>query len=675
MADSNPVYWAARETKECVAEAHRRVTQWFEWVMRSGQLDYWRLALRTYYAGTETQGKTQIAGEQGEFTTIKVNHLHSVGEHIVTSIAGQPPTFAPQALNNDHESTAQTVIASGILENAVSHKGLEDVAIDTTRQAWVLKEGFGSTTWDTTIGEDYAADPETGAVIKSGDVCYRSHNPLDVIRDHTRDAWEDHDWVILRRPENRYDLAADHPEFAEQILGLPAKTSDERTMPRLAAPKLLDTNDESDEVWVYEFYHRKTPATQRRGRQLVFCSPDVFWGDEPLKYDDIPVFRMAPEEQIGTDRGYSSSADLLAPQQAVNASYSTVLSNHAALGTPAIWTGTGPVNVEELTGFKLLKSAQKPEAVTLAATPAEIPAFGKDLIAQIEILSGVNAVRRGNLDATGKLSGAAYALIDAKFLESTVGLQKSYRLWMTKMATGTVACYRKFAVAQHTVRVVGKSNKGYVETFTRDDLSRVDRVDIEMGNPLQRTTSGRLQILETLMQMTDAQKMPIVRTPEQVFQVLTTGRLEPAIEGAAKELDNVKAENEALGDGKPAVALIIDNHPLHIEEHSGVLASPEARENPQIVTATLAHIQQHMDLWFNADPRALAARRIPPPPAAAPMMPPGGPGANGTPPPVPGEMTSTEGAPPPPGAAPQPNMPQMPVNPGTGEQAPAPMPA
>jgi len=676
MIDDRPTgeYWASKPAEQVVEECFGRIDSWFKWVRNYGRLQLWRNALREYYAGAYNAGEMGVTGEQEEMVTIKVNHNHSFGESIVTAVAGQPPTFSPQAANSDHDATVQTVLANGILEDAVTHKNLDDVTVVGTRFAHVLGEGYATVRWDPMRGEPVTANPDMSGVVTTGDVVYHAHPPIDVIRDYLRDTDQDHKWYILRDFECRYDVAArvmqlpemqENPKRAETvyaaIMSAPSKVTEDLQRPRLITPRLI--NDfHTDEIAVYTLWHEKTPAMPQ-GREIRFVSHVGYWSDGPLPYRRMPIYRLSPETQMGSERGNTANFDLLPLQNAINAVYSTIVTNQSAHGTGLVWIPQGANITSEQLGQSLtiLKGGtQPPQPVNLLSTPAEIPAFGKDLIAQSEILSGVNAVRRGNIDATGKLSGAAYALIDAKFLESLAGLQKSFRKWMSNIASATIEAFQDFATAEHTVRVVGKSNRAYVDRFTKDRISKIVRVDIEVGNPLQRTTSGRLQLVQMLYDM------QLLKTPEQIYQVLTTGRTEPVIEGTAKELDNIKAENEQLGEGVVPVCVSIDNHPLHIEEHSSVLASPESRLDPRMVNSVLAHIQEHINLWTTTDPQILAARKISPPPSA--MMPPMSPPPSGGPqggdasavvaPQIPGDM---------------PNMPNMPTNPATGEPAPSPM--
>lgn len=678
-------YWAGREVGDMLREAFRRIDAYYNHVQTSGKLDLWRKSLAEYYAGEETGGESGTAGEQGEMVTIKVNHAHNIGEHVVTAVAGQPPTFVPQAQNNDHEAASQVDIARVVLDAAVAQKGLSEAFVQITRRAWVLKEGYAATEWDENSGEDYAALGEQ--IVKTGDARTRIYNPLDVVRDYLRETGAEHEWYFLRRFENRYNVLAralrNAPDdetrirWEAQILGAPSKIQDAENRPRLADYRMTAEDVDTDEIAVWEFRHAKSDALPN-GRRTVFVTPDVWLLDGPLKYKGLFVFRMAPEERIGEEGGYTPHFDLMAPQHAVNAAFSSVLSGLAALGHPVVaLPANSQATVEDLKSFSLLRlNGGQGEAKAINLLPGDAlkphAEFADKLISQMEIVSGVNSVRRGNTSSMGaSSSGAKLALIDAKFYESIVGLQRSFKDFASAVATSIVQLYQQFATIEQTVSVAGRDKRVSAKKFTGENLTKVLRVEIEMGDPLSRTSAGRLELAQMLIAAVDASGKPMIRTPEQILQVVRTGRLDPLTSGQTAELDNIKAENEALGDGKPAAAFIYDHHPLHIQEHYAVVASPEARApGSPVIVATLQHIAEHLQLWQGAPIDGLAARNIPPPPS---MMAPPGPGAtSATPPPAPGEQSSTAEVPAPEGAGPQPNMPSMPTNPATGEKAPGP---
>jgi hypothetical protein len=111
-----------------------------------------------------------------------------------------------------------------------------------------------------------------------------------------------------------------------------------------------------------------------------------------------------------------------------------------------------------------------------------------------------------------------------------------------------------------------------------------------MGNPMTRTTAGKVNLAEQMLNFN------MIENPDQYIQVVTTGRLEPVIEGKQAQLLLIKGENEELSVGKPQRTLATDNHAKHILEHAVVLSNPAIRQDPNnpIVAVTLAHIQEHI---------------------------------------------------------------------------------
>jgi hypothetical protein len=183
---------------------------------------------------------------------------------------------------------------------------------------------------------------------------------------------------------------------------------------------------------------------------------------------------------------------------------------------------------------------------------------------------------------------------------------------------------------------------------------------IDMGNPLARTTAGRINLAENLLQA------GFIKTPEQYMQVINTGQIEPMIEGQTAELMLIKSENESLNEGRNPGVVLTENHMLHIKEHKSVLSSPEAKEDANTVGATLAHIQMHVESLRTGDPNLLML--LGQQPLTPPGMPPGIMG-EGTIPQggeVPQNAETVARTPSLPGR--QPNLPSMPKNALTGEE-------
>jgi hypothetical protein len=673
---SDQVYFAARPPEEvCKFIISRAIEPYYQWLRDTGRLAFWKRIHRQRFSGLFDAGLVGVDGEADELVSMNVNDFANLLQHTISMTTSTRPAFEPKATNTDHRSQVQTILAQGILEYVLKEKRLETLGREALQNALMFAGGYGVLGWNSTAGLDYGVEDQpdgTQKVMRSGDLTFYIADPLGMVSDVTKQSADLHQYRCVRKPVNRFDQAAKYPHLAEKILALPNKysSSDASMRPIFAS---LDRY-ETDDIWLWEFYHERCDSLPD-GRLVIFHEPDVLLFDGPLPFRKVPVIELCPEYLPGLPHGYSPLWDLLSLQEASNALFTTIASNQAAFGVQNVAVPRGAnIDVQSFGGLKVIEfdpKFGKPEPMNLTQTAPETFTFLNMVRQANETLSGINAVRRGDPQAAlGKgASGAAMALLDAKAIEFSSGIQQAWVDFLANIATAVLWIYRDYAKTPQVALIAGKSNRSLMREFTGEDLDLIDRVTVDLGNPVSRTTAGRMQIAQDLL------GNGMVKTPQEYLMVLQTGKLEPLVEGETKELLTIREENEALAEGNtPVMALIGQNHPMHIREHLAAVGSPSSQSDPQAVGRVLSHVQEHADLWRNADPLILAACNVPPPPMPAlmPVM-----GGN---PPAPAPPNGAAGIPPanPGGPSPgvmqqQPSMPQQPVNPQTGERAPAPM--
>lgn len=660
MSNINIEYWASVGPSEIADRVLQKVDDYYEYLSLCGRLDMYQRSWLYYYRPRLTGGMMTPTGEQGELTAISVNQYRNLLLHLETMTTQQKAAFEPMAINSDTKSQSQVILASSLLDYYMYEKKLERKLKMATKDCLIFGEAFVRKGWDATSGKVYGQAP-TGAPIYEGDMSYKEYTPLDMIRDFTLTSPESEIWRIPRDFENKFDLAAKFPDLKEQILECSA---DMMNLARTTTLNFL-AMDQSDNIPVYTLLHEISPAMPQ-GRFTRVLENGTVLMDGPLPYDSMEIDRIAPDEETGTIFGYTVGFDLLAVQEALDMLYSTVLSNQAAHGVQNILVPKGhDLSTSQIAGgLNLMEfdpNIGKPEALNLTNTPAEIFNFMNHLEVLGETLSAVNSVARGNPEASLK-SGAALALVQSMAIQFNMGLQQSYAQLVSDTGTGTIRILQTYASVPRVAMIVGKSNRPLMKEFQGSDLDQIHRVRVDMGNPMTKTTAGKVQLADTFMQN------GLIENTDQYIQVVTTGRLEPVIEGKQANLLLIKGENEMLADGKPQRALLTDNHAKHILEHSAVLANPEIRATPDdpIVQATLAHIQEHINYAQSPGYQLLAASLghqilVPPAPAPAPPALPAGPGGAGA---------TMNPATPVSQAAAQVNMPNMPKPPvGTDPQS------
>lgn len=617
-------YFAARPANDTCSVLMQRARSFYQVLHANAYLEklarMWDSYHGQYYDSLGYGHRISFGGQQGELCQIPVNHFRNLAQHMYTIITSSRPTMDARAVNMDYKSLSQTVVANGILDYYMREKKLEKCLKKAAEMAVVLGSGFIKVEWNATEGEIYDVDEATGKFSYQGDMVFTNLSPFDVVVDGSKEEW-DNEWILIRSFGNKYNLMAKYPELASKIDAIPAKSEVSRY--RLN----MFSNDETDDIPIYEFYHKKTEAMPD-GRYLLFVADDIVMMDAKLPYREIPIYRIVPSEIMGTPYGYTPMFDIYPLQEGINSLYSTIMTNQSTFGVQNVYVPRGAdITMAALEGgLNVIEANAKPEAINLTETPAEIFKFLEYLIQSAETISGINSVARGNPESSLR-SGNALALVQSMAIQFTSGLQQSYVSLIEDVGTSVINILKDFAAAPRVIQIVGKNNKPYLKEFTGEDLNSISRVVVDMGNPLSKTTAGRVQMAEQLLQM------KLLTTPEQYFQVIDTGRLDVTYKGEQAELLNIQRENELLLSGQPAVALSLDKHQTHILEHKGVLADPDLRSNAQLVKNVQDHIEEHLNFLRNTDPALLTLIGEHPIPPLQPPMPPGGmappPGAPG----------------------------------------------
>ena len=590
------VYFAAKQSKDTAGILLTKAESFFNILRANAYLEKLNRMWRAYHGAYNDDAgyghKLDFTGEQGELVNLPVNHFRNLAQHIYVMITANRPIMEARAINTDYKSLAQTYLANGILDYYMREKRLEECLKKAVETSIVLGAGYVKLDWNATAGEEYDTDPDTGQSIYEGEIEFSNLTPFDIIMDGSKETW-DNDWLMVRTFKNRFDLSAKYPEFANKIREIPSKN--QGSIYRLG----VFSNDDTDDVPVYEFYHKRTESMPD-GRYMLFLSDDIVLLDSKIPYRVIPIFRIVPSEILGTPYGYSPMFDIFPIQEGINSLYSTIMTNQNAFGVQNLWVPRGAdIAVSAFdSGMNIIEGNAKPEPLNLTETPAELFKYLEMLIQASETISGVNSVARGNPEASLK-SGTALALVQSMSLQFMSGLQQSYVKLIEDVGTALIQILKDFANTPKVIALVGKNNKTLLKEFTGEHISAINRVVVDVGNPLSRTIAGRVQMAEQMLQMN------LIKTPQQYFQIVETGKLESAFEGEMNELLLIKSENERLSEGEQVLVSPLDQHKTHIMEHRAVLADPDLRNDPGLVKVVMDHIENHVNALRNTDPALL----------------------------------------------------------------------
>lgn len=616
-------YWVNDPDSTKVAtEAFKRIDGYYNYLFTNGVLARWRKAWLTYYgqSGEKQSYQVRASGNEGELSVFMSNEYRNLLNHLLVLVTQQRPDIQCRAANTDYDSQTQTILGNALLEYYMRQGKLERYLKQATEISLVLDTGYLLGTWDTTLGDEVAVDPETQSALRNGDIKYSALTPLDIVYDFSRRDPDSQQWYIVREYKNKFDLAAQYPEHSDDILGMGRDTMKDQIY-RFDNFFQFDGIN-TDEIPCYTLYHIKSPGCPK-GRMLQFLSPSVVLFDNPsgIPYRRLPIVRIAPSEMISRCFGYSVSNDLLGLQDVIDALISAIATNTTAFAVSSIWAPPGHnLEVKQISGgMNLIESKVKPEVLNFAQFPSELISFLNFCIERQQTLSGINSVARGN-PPSGDMSGSAMALLQSMALQFQSGLQQSYVQLIEDSGQLTLNHLQDFARSPRIAMIAGKHQLFEAKSFTNQDISDIQRVFCDVGNPLSKTVSGRMTMAQDLL------KNNLIHDPQQYLMVMATGRLDPLIEDSQNLLLSIRQENEALQNGQRVPVLAIENHQAHINSHYGIIATPNAKQNPNLVQNVLAHIQEHMNEWRQMDPSLAMALHLPPFPMPQPppgMVPPG----------------------------------------------------
>lgn len=594
-----PRYWAAEEDpavfvknlKKRVATYHSRLkeTRWLGRMMRS-----FRYYHGLFFQGAVSQDTAIVRlGEQGELAGLAVNDFRSLLQQILAMVTKDRAAIDIIAKSSDLAALTQARLGKLVAEEYL--RRAEPFRDRSVEHALLFNVGYISTLWDPYAGEEYDADPITNEILYTGDIKLDNPTVFDVVFDHKARTWEEVKWVLVRSMANKWDLAAQHPEIAEKILGQSVADDDEGA-PRVSFQQDQD-EEENDLIDKWCFYHLPTPSLLK-GRYAEYVGDELIPGYEmtDMPYKEIPLERVTAGEMLLTCFGYSPALDMQGPQEALNAETSTIASAHASMGLPKLWTRTGDdLMPQYYEGFTLLSSDSEPKLLDFNRPMVEQQKGRDSARMDLQLLSGVNDVRRGNPEGALKGgSGSAFAFLDAKSLEQNSGIKRSSDRAVEGVGTKILRYLSEFTEYPRYMGIPGKHNRPYQVLIQKDGFSHVDKCIVKAANPLLSTTAGKFEIAQILLQQKRI-------TNEEYITFLQTGNLDTMLEAANAQLSLVREENEAMLDGRETVAALgIDDHVLHIREHAALLNTTDSRNDIQLTSLVLGHIMSHMQALISA---------------------------------------------------------------------------
>lgn len=597
MAQDDSKYFFNHDSDSIGEAIFSRIQTAQSWLATSSvRRNYGKAHLHSYSAidmGAGSSSSISRGGAEGELSEVRVNRAVALQKALLGLLLSAKMTWRPQAVNGDAKRRGAVKKASNLLEYYWKTKHLNETVTRWVDQGLRLSESFVFAQWDWQLG------PPAGNGKCLGDLNFRNVLPWDVFRDDSYSNFADCPWIVVRVYMNKWDFQALYPT------DINGESTENRSMTasdlRLYAE--LGNRKEADVVPVFFAFHKRTPAVPG-GRQVVFSSSSCVVEDQPLAYADIPVVRFAPDNYDGTPYGYTNFFDVLGVQEEIDGLETSIATNQLTLATQSVVFEEGTVlNSDDVAGMKAIyipKGANPPKPLQLTATAPEVFKHLDRLNAAQRDILGLNDVALGQ-PATAQMNADAFTILASMAQQRNAPVQQRVLDAVGALGTSVLNSLKRFIDEPRSISIAGKNSDAFTDlTYQGADLDPVEGTIVEIGNAVEQSVPGRFQLAKMYSDL------GAIKTPEQLQQVMETGRLEPATDPMRDTQLLISTENDQLEDGAAPVVHFCDDHQKHVAAHQNILNNPEARQNVQVVQAVHAHMDAHYVEYWGLPPGTVA---------------------------------------------------------------------
>lgn len=598
-----------------------------EHVIRGGFLKNWLKNKRYYennFFGYNTEDIND-AGEQGELKATGNNQFRNILRHMIGSAVGTPVAFDVSAANTDISSRRASKIGKNLANYYYKTKRVSKTLAATAEKAQIYGDGYITAQWNPFKGKPLAPNPETGRLDYEGDFDFDALSPFDVFFDLSKGSKREWEWVIFRVKKNKFDLAKQFEDRAEEILNI-KETNDEDKYYLRDYLKLL-YNYESDDVFLYAMYHVANNVLEE-GKYCLFTGGNsgaiMLYEGKNIYKDKLPIFPLSPANYLENSFGFTEANVLRGPQEIINIVHSAMATNSMATGVINFWCPDPSIEVEQVTdGMNFIKTSQEPKVLNMMANSDEHFKVISYATNAMETQSGQNAISRGNVQSAPNLrSGVAIATVLQMAQQYNSDFINDYYDLCEDLFSFVLENLQSFVSTERVYEIAGKTSKSSVDSFTGKDLHGVGRVIVNRVNPILKQPAGQIEIAEQLL---NTGKI----TPRQYLDVINTGNLEVATESDDKFSDYVQNVKERLLNGEQIQPIPGIDHRAFMGEVGSLLMDIDIMQKPeyrQIVMNITELLKGHLEIVRNGDELAeyILQGAMPSPPqinnAEIPMM-------------------------------------------------------
>ena len=543
------------------------------------------------------------------------NHIAPIIEMRLAKLAKVRPTASVRPSGTEQADIYCAKLAKSILSNLFNKLSVSDLISRATVWSEITGTCFYKVCWNTELGDTIALS-DSGE-IKAGDVDISLCSPYEIYPDSNANANLDDCASIIH--------ARAYPaKYVNEIYGINVEGSDIDSLAfdehsynsglagRSNVTKLAHIT-KHDHVLVLERYEKPSQSLPKGRLTIVAGNVLVYDGDLPYSVATAekrgyPFVKQVSNCQIGSFWGTSVIERLIPVQRTYNALKNRKHEFIARLSAGVLTVEDGSVDIdnleeEGLAPGKVLvyrSGSEKPQFMDAGSVPSEISDEEDKLLAEFNILGGVSEIMRDSTLPSSVSSGSAITLLIEQD-ETRLSVTAEYiRQAVKQICEMIIRLYKQFANTKRLSQMADENGDIEVYYWTGADLSN-DDVVLDTTNELTETAAQRKNILLELYDkglLANEDGKISNRTRVKILDSLGFGSWETSQDISIMHTKKATKENLCLRKlDKP---LEVDDHKIHIEEHTRFLISDEVKKfGVEHQNKILEHIREHKQMLAN----------------------------------------------------------------------------
>lgn len=364
----------------------------------------------------------------------------------------------------------------------------------------------------------------------------------------------------------------------------------------------------SNQVLVIERCTKPTAERPNGTLEIVAGDKLLHYGELPFMLGEegkvsFPFVKQTSADQPGCFWGASIVERIIPIQRAYNAvkNRKHEFLNRLAMGVLTVEDGsvdTDNLEEEGLSPGKILVYRQgsvKPSLMDSGDVPHDFDQEEDRLLQEFVTVSGVSEFARNSTTPTTVTSGVALQLIaeqDDTRLASSID---SVKLSIKKISKYILRLYKQFVTTSKLMRFVDNQKGAEVFYFKGSDIGS-DDVVFETENQLSDTPATRRTMIFDLLNagiLHNDQGKLTQSSKAKILSMMGFGNWDNAQDITQLHIDRAQNENVDIDH---AQILPVDDHALHVEEHTRFVISNFGTAQKSTIDKVLAHIQQHKQM-------------------------------------------------------------------------------